>query len=134
MANFQFKLQSLLKLRRLEEDRAKASFLLLLRDFRNKESEILGLAREREEAKDRFREPTSGQLDIEAVLRARRFIYFQFPRITEKRSELTALRPTLENARAAHRQAAVRRRALEKLRERAWREYRKEEERRERRE
>ena len=133
MAKFHFALESLLKLRRLEEDRAKASFLLLLRDFRGKEAEILAIAREREEAKLRFREPTSGQLDIEAVLQSRRFINVLYQRMSEKRAELGQLRPKLDDARTAHRKAAIRRRALEKLRERAWREHLREEERIERR-
>ncbi len=134
MARFHFPLESLLKLRRIEEDRAKASFLLLLRDFRRKEAEIADLGRRREEAKERFREPASGQIDIEGVLRARRFINFLFQRIAEKRAELSGLRPPLEEARISHRKAAIRRRAMEKLRERAWREFLREEERRERRE
>jgi flagellar protein FliJ len=133
MAKFHFKLESLLKLRRLEEDRAKASFLLLLRDFRGKEAEILAIAREREAAKVRFREPDAGMLDIEAVLQSRRFINILYQRMSEKRTELGRLRPKLDEARTAHQKAAIRRRALEKLRERAWREHLREMERVERR-
>ena len=133
MTRFRFPLEGLLKLRRLEEDRVKASFLLRLKDFRLREDEIAGLVRRREEAKDRLRSATGGALDIEELLRSRRFINILFGRIEEKRVELVSLRPALEEARSAHRQAATRRRALEKVRERAWKEFVREEERKERR-
>src|SRR5512138_2427366 len=118
MAVFRFRLDQLLKLRRVEEDRAKAKFLLLLRSYRLKEAEAAELVRRRDEAKERCRETMTGQIDIEQLLASRRFINVLFQRISEKRQELAGLRPGLDEARAAHRAASVRRRALEKIRER----------------
>src|SRR2546422_4367468 len=116
MAAFRFSLEPLLKLRRLEEDRAKAAFLRALAGFRGKEAEIAALTAKREEAKERCRQSQPGRIDIEEVLRARRFINVLFQRISEKRVELNALRPALEEARSAHRRAGPRRRARGRVR------------------
>ena len=134
MARFRFSLEGLLKLRRLEEDRAKAGFLLELRGFRLKEAEIEAWARRREEAKARCRAMSEGTIDLDAFLRARRFINVLFQRLEEKRAELARMRPVLEEARSRYRSAAVRRQAIERIRERRWREFLREEDRREGRE
>jgi len=131
MARFRFALQGLLKVRILEEDRAKSHFLLKLRTCRLREAEIAGIAREREEAKARCREAPGGAVDVEGILRARRYINVLFQRIEEKRADLARLRPALDEARAAYRKAAVRRKAIEKIRERRLREFRRDEDRRE---
>ena len=133
MARFRFPLEGLLKVRRLEEDRAKLSFLTGLKALREKESELEEVVRHREEGKDRLRSASGGAIDIEDVLRTRRFINVLFARIEERRREIALLRPSIEEARSAFRKASVRRRAIEKARERALREHRQEEDRRERR-
>jgi flagellar FliJ protein len=134
MARFSFSLEPLLKLRRLEEDQKKRGFLSSLQLCRLKEAEIEEISRRREEAKARCRELLPGRIEIEDLLRARRFLNVLFQRLSEKRVELQALRPALDEARAAYRKAAARRRVVEKVRERKWREYLREEDRRERRE
>ncbi len=133
MAQFTFRLEPLLKLRRIEEERAKAAFLEALGRFRRKEAEIENLSRRREEAKALSRERQSGSLDVEELLRVRRFLNVLYQRMAERREELQAMRRGLEESRSAHRRAAVRLRIVEKLRERRWREFLREEERRERR-
>jgi flagellar FliJ protein len=134
MARFRFNLEGLLKLRRLEEDRAKSAFLLRFRCYRLVEAEIAEIGRRREEAKARCRESSLGSLDMDALLRSRRFINVLFQRIEEKRAELSRLRPALEEARGAYRKAAARRKAIEKIRERRRLEFLREEDRREGRE
>ncbi len=139
MPRFRFRLESLLKLRRTEEDRARAGFLRELRKVRLKEAEILETIRRREEAKARAREDSAGDketgaIDMEVLLRGRRYINFLYERIVEKRGELASLRPSLEEARGAYRRAVMRRSAVEKLRAARLQEHRREEERRERRE
>jgi flagellar protein FliJ len=134
MARFRFNLEGLLKLRRLEEDRAKSAFLLRFRGYRLVEAEISEVGRLREEAKVRCRESSLGSLDMDVLLRSRRFINVLFQRIEEKRAELSRLRPALEEARSAYRKAAARRKAIEKIRERRREAFIREEERREGRE
>lgn len=131
MARFRFSLDGLLKLRRIEEDRAKSAFLFRLRSCRLIEGEIAEIARRREEAKARCLETPGGTLDIEELLRARRFINVLFGQIEEKRAELGRLRPAVEEARGAYRKAAVRRKAIERLREKRKAEFLREEDRRE---
>ena len=133
MARFRFSLEQLLVLRRLEEDRARRTFLIHLRNFRLKENEIVQLSRRREEAKDRCRESPAGSLDIEEALRSRRYINVLFQQIAGKKAELAGLRKPLDQGRSAYRKSTMRRRVLEKLREKRWREFQREEERRERR-
>ncbi len=138
MPRFRFRLDSLLKLRRTEEDRARVGFLWALREVRLKEAEILDAIRQREEAKTRARDESAGDeatgaIDMEALLRSRRHINFLYERIVEKRGELASLRPSLEEARGAYRRAVMRRSAVEKLREARLEEHEREEERRERR-
>lgn len=134
MARFQFRLQGLLNLRRMEEDRAKSAFLLGLKNYRLQEEAIEKLVRRREEAKERCREISRGEIDIELILRSHRYINILFQQIAEEREKLASLRPPLEEARAAHRKAAMRRRAMEKIRERDWKKFLREEERKEQRE
>ena len=55
MAKFEFKLEALLRLRELEEDRAKRRFFDLLGARRRKEQEMHDVIREREDAKVRLR-------------------------------------------------------------------------------
>jgi len=123
MARFRFSLEQLLKLRGIEEDRAKNSFLLQMKGFRLKEAEAQALTAQREEAKQRTRESAQGILDIEEVLRSRRHINFLYQRLAEIRVHLEKMRPAIDEARGAFRKAARKRQALERIRERRWKEH-----------
>jgi flagellar protein FliJ len=133
MARFRFTLEPLLRLRRREEERMRDAFLSALRALRARELEAAELVRRREEVKARSRERQEGSIDIEELLRTRHSLNVLFQRIEEKRAELAALRPSLDGARTAYRRAAARRRVVEKVRERRFRDFLREEERRERR-
>ena len=123
MARFRFSLEQLLRLRGIEEDRAKNSFLLQMKGFRLKEAEAQALTAQREEAKQRTRESAQGILDIEEVLRSRRHINFLYQRLAEIRVQIEKMRPAIDEARGTFRKAARKRQALERIRERRWKEH-----------
>src|SRR5206468_2487840 len=129
MGRFRFTLEPLLRLRKREEEKARDAFHSTLRALRARELEAERLVRRREEIKARSRAQEEGSIDIEELLRARRVLSVLLQRITERRAELAALRPSLDAARNAYRRAAARRRAVEKARERRFRDFLREEER-----
>lgn len=130
------KIESLLRLRQLEEDRARGEFQRVEASFRTLEGRIDDLAREREEAKARYgaRARVEQALDIEMVLQQRRYINSLYQRILEHGQELRAVGEQLERARAALVEASSRRKVVEKLRDRKREAWQREIERREDRE
>src|SRR5258706_168024 len=115
MARVPFRLEPLFRVRRLEEDRKRSAFLGAVRRCREKEQAIQQLTGRREEAKSLARQRQEGTVEIEELLRARRYLNVLFQRISEKREELKAMRPALGGARGAHRRGAQQRRGVAKL-------------------
>jgi flagellar FliJ protein len=120
MAGFRFRLAALLRLRELSEEKAKLGFFEAQRRYLVCSKEIEDMARLREEAKERYGRENAATtaLDIETVLRQRRFINVLYARIVEKGAELRRFGAGLDEARRALAEASRQRKLLERLRER----------------
>ena len=136
MAQFRFRLEAVLRIREFEEDRAKQVFFELQKDFRREEGFFKQLVRQREAAKqsDRGNGKVSREFDVQDLLGRRRHINVLYQRIAAKGEQLTQIGHDLESARKTFGQARVRRRVVEKIKERKKREFLQEEGRRESRE
>ncbi|MBI4584287.1 MAG: flagellar export protein FliJ [Planctomycetes bacterium] len=133
MARFKFELAALLRVRAIEEERAKRHFFMALKSLRQKEGELMELTCIREQVKDRCRAASAGVLaiEVEEMLRQRRYINVLYQQMVAKREEVARLRKAFEEVRAVFRQARIKRRAVEKLKDRRRREFLMEETRRE---
>ncbi len=133
---FKFRLESLLRLREVEEDRAKRRFYELLENGRRLERELRELLVAREDAKKKCRDPlgATADLDIEDVIRRQRYINVLLQRVGMKQEEIRKHHPELVKARTELREARRRRKTVEKLRDRKKDEFDLDEARRELRE
>jgi flagellar FliJ protein len=130
---FKFHLQSLLRVREVAEDRARRRFFEVLRSTHALERELREIAREREDARARCRRPLEegAALDLEEILRRQRYLNVLQGRMASRHQEILRLRPALEEARTALREARRRRKVVEEIRDRRKREFELEETRRE---
>lgn len=133
MARFRFTLGLLLKLRRLEEDRAERAFLSALSSLKEKEAALAVLERMLKEQRKRCLGLAREGGGSWEVIRARRSLGVLSRRLAERQGEIRARRPALERLRDACRQASARRCAVEKLRELERREFLEAEEKKDRR-
>ncbi len=135
MAKFRFKLDALLRLRELEEQEVERRFQEVDARFRQKENEIDALALERDEAKQRYGWGGESQrnVDIETVLQQRRYINSMYQRILERGSELRKIGEEREIVRKELIEASTRKKVVEKLRERRFKAFQEEENRKEQR-
>ena len=141
MAKFRFRLESVLRLREMEDDRARRALHEVQRDFQREEQALRDMVELREEAKsdvrggdDREGDDDVRQVDVQELLRQRRYINVLYQRIVSKGQDLTRIGKEVERAKKSLGEARVRKRIVERLKERKKQEFLREEDRREARE
>ena len=136
MAKFRFCLECVLGLREMEEDRAKRELHQVQTNFQREEEALRSMVDLREEAKrdSRGSDPEVREIDVQELLRQRRYINILYQRILTKGQELTKVGQEVERAKKSLGKARVRKRIVERLRERKKQEFLREESRREARE
>lgn len=121
MKRFQFRLESLLRLRRHERDLRRQELGQVVQAVSTLERQKLGIERRRHAELMLLRETTGpGSLDVDRILDARRFVGLLQARSRMAESQREALEQEIEQRRAATVEADRAVRALEKLRQRRW--------------
>ena len=122
---FRFQLESLLRLREFEEDRAKRRFLEALKVARMLEGELMALVEKREQTKALARRDYTKQsadgtnvLDVKEMLRQQRYLNVLQVKMVAKQGEILQYQPTLEATKAVLREACRRRKIVDKIKER----------------
>ncbi len=124
---FEFRLETVLKLRKQDEDAAKRVVAERLREIRGVEAEITGLRGQIAQQLDAFRETNAaGQLDMTQISRHRFWLTHLDRGVLLGQHRLAELHGELAKERAALAEARKRVRILEKLKERQYERYRKE--------
>lgn len=108
-------LAALLRVRRIEEDRARDGLLRARKAIDEETAAIRRLEAEREEAKEKLRALASGIVDRDEILRYRGYINFLFRAVATRRAHVEELRPALAAAQSAYREASARRETVETL-------------------
>ncbi|MFQ5653204.1 MAG: flagellar export protein FliJ [Planctomycetota bacterium] len=134
MRPFRFRLEGLLRIRRVEESRRLIELKKRQRELLDMRAEIEALATERDRTMERLRGLEEGILRIEEVLPHRRYLNTLHNRTVEKSALLEGLRSHVKAAQEALDRASRERKAIERLRERSLEEHRNEERREEGRE
>ena len=125
MAKFRFRLEALLRLREVEEDRSKRKFFELLKIRQRMERELVEIVQTREETKSQCRSSSSGvtTLDMDEFLARQRYLNVLYKSLLAKREEINRFQPELEQAKVFLREAQKKRKTVEKLKERRQREF-----------
>jgi len=108
-------LAALLRVRRIEEDRARDSLLRARKAIDEETAAIRRIESDREEAKEKLRALASGTVDRDEILRYRGYINFLFRALAARRAHVEELRPALASAQLAYRDASARRETVETL-------------------
>lgn len=126
MKRFRFPLDGVLRLRRMQEQRAAVVLARYAQAAREIEDEIRGLGAERASEIESLRTTLRSSGGVEPLVQANAYLY-ALSRKMERRSQSLALtRIQEERARAAYLETATRRRAVDRLKELAMSAYRRE--------
>ncbi|MBI4578012.1 MAG: flagellar export protein FliJ [Planctomycetes bacterium] len=118
MRRFEFRLEAVLRYRRLTEDLRKREFAMARAAVVAQEGEIGRIRSEAESARVALRDVVAGGLDLRRVLDFQRFINGQRAREARGLARLRELAAAMEPRRQAYVEARKATRALERVRER----------------
>lgn len=124
MKRFRFRLETVLRLRRIREEKALAAFARYRGAAEAIEVEVAGLQREREAEIEGLRRGLAGGARAEGIIDANAYLYATARKIDRRLQALAAVRLQEARARTVWQEAQSARRALEELREQrlaAWR-------------
>ncbi len=117
MKKFQFRLQTILKLRRQQEDQKKRDVGLLVSQINEYQRQALEMAQIIKEQGYILKEHIQGDVDVSWIAGYQGYINYLRQSIAEKINSVTQVQPQLNQARRALAEAAKQTKILEKLEE-----------------